>query len=324
MSQAIQRSVHLTEQDDDVTDDLHEIIVGLSSSPKSISPKFFYDERGSVLFDRICELPEYYLTRTELDIMRRYAREISAAVGLHASLIEFGSGASLKIRILLENLNELAAYVPVDISRDFLLAAADKIQQDFPSLEVLPVAADFTHSFDLPNPKLTPVRNVIYFPGSTIGNFSPKAAAKLLGVMHEKAGENGALLIGIDRRKGKDILERAYNDSAGLTAEFNLNVLRRINREFGANFNLSRFRHRAIYNEAVGRVEMYLVSTVDQLVALGDQRINLRNDEAILTEHSHKYTLEGFEEMAGQAGFSISKSWSDSAGQFSVIYCLRD
>lgn len=180
MSYALQRSARLTEQNDDVIDELNEIIDGLSKTPKSISPKFFYDERGSKLFDQICELPEYYLTRTELDIMYQYIDEMAAVIGRRASLIEFGSGASTKIRVLLKSIPQLAAYVPVDISRNFLIAAADKIQRDFPSIEVLPVEADFTHPFDLPNPKATPVKNVIYFPGSTIGNFSPEAAEGLL------------------------------------------------------------------------------------------------------------------------------------------------
>lgn len=314
----------LTEQDDANTDELNEIIDGLSKTQKTISPKFFYDKRGSELFDQICELPEYYLTRTERDIMHRNIGEIAAIIGPQASLIEFGSGASIKIRILLENIPQLAAYVPVDISRDFLIEAADKIQRDFPAIEVLPVAADFTHSFQLPDPQITPVKNVVYFPGSTIGNFSPEAAAQLLRVMHQEAGENGALLIGIDRQKDTATLERAYNDSAGVTAAFNLNVLRHINREFGANFDLSKFRHRAVYNSDEGRIEMNLVSSCKQTVTFAKRTFELLADEAIVTEFSHKYTLEGFEEMAGNAGFRFYKSWSDPAEMFSVQYYVRD
>ncbi len=323
MRHALQRSALLTEQDDDATDDLGEIIAGLSRTPKSIPSKFFYDELGSELFDRICELPEYYLTRTEIDIMRHYIDEIVSAIGPQASLIEFGSGASVKIRILLENIRELAAYVPVDISRDFLIGAANKIQRDFPAIEVLPVAADFTHPFDLPDPKVTPVRNVVYFPGSTIGNFSPDAADKLLRVMHQEAGDNGALLIGIDRRKDRFTLERAYNDSAGVTAEFNLNLLRHINREFGADFDLSQFRHRATYNDHANRIEMHLVSTREQSFTVSGRKFSMREGETILTEHSHKYSLEGFAEMAGRAGFQVHRVWSDPAEWFSVLYCLR-
>lgn len=324
MSYALKSPVLLTEQDDDATDNLCEVLAGLGQFPKFISSKFFYDVRGSELFDKICELPEYYLTRTEIGIMRRYVVEITAAIGPQASLIEFGSGSSMKIRILLEHLELLAAYVPVDISRDYLVAAADRIQREFPLVEVLPVAADFTQPFELPDPKVMPVRNVVYFPGSTIGNFSPDAAQNLLRVMYGEAGENGALLIGIDRQKDRSELESTYNDSAGVTAEFNLNILRRINREFGANFDLSRFRHRAIYNDTAGRIEMYLDSVCEQVVIIDGQEISFTAGEAILTEHSHKYTLEGFAEMVGSAGFAVHNIWSDPDEKFSVLYCLRD
>ena len=317
-------SAQLTEQDDDITDDLREILKGLGQSKKAISSKFFYDERGSRLFDQICELPEYYLTRTEVGILHEYAFEMANRIGPQASLIEFGSGSSLKIRILLENLDQLAAYVPVDISRDYLVMAADDIARDFPEVEVLPVAADFTHPFDLPDPVVTPVRNVVYFPGSTIGNFSHTAAHDLLRVMHHEAGNNGALLIGIDLQKDKEIIEAAYNDSAGVTAEFNLNVLRRINREFGADFELDNFRHRAIYAEASGRIEMYLVSSCDQIVTIAGHDFSISAGESILTEHSHKYTTAGFVAMAARAGFSLEKHWRDSGEMFSVLYFLRD
>jgi dimethylhistidine N-methyltransferase len=318
------RSAQLTEQDDDITDDLREILTGLGQSQKAISSKYFYDEMGSRLFDQICELPEYYLTRTELGILREHAVEMAASIGQQASLIEFGSGSSLKIRILLENLDQLAAYVPVDISRDYLVMAAEEIARDFPGIEVLPVAADFTYPFDLPDPVVTPVRNVVYFPGSTIGNFSPDAAHRLLCVMHHEAGDNGALLIGIDLQKDKNVIERAYNDAAGVTAEFNLNILRRINREFAANFDLDNFHHRATYNEEFGRIEMYLVSNCDQIVSIADQKIAISAGEAILTEHSHKYTINGFAAMAAQAGFRLENTWTDSGEMFAVLYFLRD
>ncbi len=324
MSHSQLRSAHLTKQADDITDDLLEILTGLSQSQKVISSKFFYDEKGSRLFDQICELPEYYLTRTEVGILRKHAVEMAVSIGQQASLIEFGSGSSLKIRILLENLDRLAAYVPVDISRDYLVMAADEIARDFPDVEVLPVAADFTYPFDLPDPVVTPVRNVVYFPGSTIGNFSPTAAHRLLQVMHHEAGDNGALLIGIDLQKDVHVIERAYNDSAGITAEFNLNILRRINREFGANFKLDKFSHRAIYNEEFGRIEMYLVSAGEQIVTIAGHEIGISAGETILTEHSHKYTLAGFSDIASRAGFRLEKHWSDSAEMFAVLYFLRD
>ena len=318
------RSTQLTKQDDDITDDLREILTGLGESQKAISSKFFYDERGSRLFDQICDLPEYYLTRTELGILREHVVDMADKIGPQASLIEFGSGSSLKIRILLENLDQLAAYVPVDISRDYLVMAADDIARDFPEVEVLPVAADFTYPFDLPDPVVTPVRNVVYFPGSTIGNFSHTAAHDLLRVMHHEAGNNGALLIGIDLQKDKEIIEAAYNDSAGVTAEFNLNILRRINREFGANFELDNFRHRAIYREAPGRIEMYLISSCNQIVTIAGHDFAISAGESILTEHSHKYTTGGFVAMAARAGFRLEKLWSDSGKMFAVLYFLRD
>lgn len=324
MSEDERRSVHLTEQGNEVTDDLGEILAGLTATPKYVSPKFFYDERGSELFDQICDLPEYYPTRTELGIMREHIGDIAACIGPEASLIEFGSGASLKIRLLLQNLDRLAVYVPVDISRDFLMAAADRIQQDFPDIEVLPVAADFTRPFELPNPKVMPSKNVVYFPGSTIGNFSPDAAAELLKVMHHEAGDGGGLLIGIDRQKDVAALDRAYNDSAGVTAEFNLNVLQHINREFDGDFDLNNYSHRAIYNEDYGRIEMYLDSNCEQIVSVGGQEIEIRAGEAILTEHSHKYTIEGFAAMTEAAGFRVENIWSDAQEWFSIIYCSRD
>ena len=324
MPNVLQSPVPLTEQDDDATDDLQEILAGLGHDPKFISSKFFYDERGSELFEQICELPEYYLTETELGIMRANIAEIAAAVGPEASLIEFGSGSSTKIRILLQHLESLAAYVPVDISRDYLVAAAERIQQEFPAVEVLPLAADFTQPFELPNPRVMPVRNVVYFPGSTIGNFSREDAQSLLRVMHEEAGENGALLIGIDLQKGRDVIEYAYNDGAGVTAEFNVNILRRINRQFGADFELDKFRHRAIYNEEFARIEMYLVSTCNQTITIAGREFAISGGESILTEHSHKYTIEGFAVTAASVGFRLERAWSDSGNMFAVIYFLRD
>lgn len=312
-----------TEQGGYSEKDLAEILRGLRREPKSLSPKFFYDDRGSTLFEQITQLPEYYLTAAELAIMERHVREMAALVGPQASLIEFGSGSSTKTRILLEHLDRLAAYVPVDISREHLLAAAAQLAADFPHIEVLPVAADFTHPFELPSPRVMPVRNIVYFPGSTIGNFTPPAALDLLRVMHHEAAEDGALLIGVDLKKDKAVLERAYNDSAGVTAEFNLNMLRRLNREFGADFNLERFHHRAVYNEASGRIEMHLVSAGEQAVSIGGETFHFDAGEAIRTEYSHKYTLKEFGDMAAQTGFEVSKVWTDERELFSVQYCLR-
>jgi len=305
-------------------DELDEIINGLSQSEKMISPKYFYDERGSQLFDEITRLPEYYPTETELGIMRANVDEIADLVGKHASLIEFGSGSSLKTRVLLEHLNDLAVYVPVDISEDHLLDSARRIRAEFPGLEVLPVVADFTQPFQLPSPAIMPVRNIVYFPGSTIGNFTHEAASELLRVMHHEAGEGGALLIGVDLQKDPDIIRRAYNDSAGVTAEFNLNMLRHLNREFDADFDLDAYEHSAEYNENEGRVEIRLISDQDQEITVGNTSFSIDKDEAILTEYSHKYTLDGFAAMANGAGFRVARIWMDAERLFSVQYLERE
>ncbi len=317
------RLAELTKQDDSVNDDLRDILDGLSLPQKTISPKFFYDERGSELFDAITRLPEYYLTRTELDIMSAHVDEMADLIGRHASLIEFGSGSSLKIRILLEHLHEPAVYVPVDISEDYLVATVESLAQDFPHIEILPVAADFTQPFELPNPRIMPERNIVYFPGSTIGNFSPEAALDLLRVMHHEAGEGGGLLIGVDLQKDKAVIERAYNDKAGITAEFNLNILRHINRAFDADFDLDAFEHEAFYNEQHGRIEMYLRSRRDQRFTVAGHGFELSEGERILTEHSHKYSLQGFAAMAAEAGFAVERVWTDANDWFSVQYCTR-
>jgi len=323
MPPPISQPASLTEQDLSVTDDLSEIIEGLSKQQKSLPPKFFYDEHGSRLFDAICELPEYYLTRTELSIMQAHIDEIVSLVGPQASLIEFGSGSSLKTRMLLEKLDRLAAYVPVDISREHLTAAAESLASDYPNVEVWPVLADFMQPFELPNPSVMPLKNIVYFPGSTIGNFSPEQAHSLLQVMHVEAGEDGALLIGVDLQKDTAVIERAYNDEAGVTAEFNLNMLSRINRAFGANFDPDQFRHRAVYDEEHGRVEMSLISECEQIVHVGGQSFQFVQGEALITEHSHKYTLEQFDRMAREAGFVVETVWTDPERLFSVQYCLR-
>lgn len=304
-------------------EELAEIVDGLTAPRKHVSPKYFYDERGSQLFDRITELPEYYLTATEIDIMQRHAGEIADRVGPRASLIEFGSGSSLKTRILLEHLHALAAYVPVDISEEHLLAAADAIRAEFPHIEVLPVVADFTKPFDLPSPKVMPVRNLVYFPGSTIGNLEYDDALGLLRVMHHEAGDNGALLIGVDLQKDPAIIEAAYNDAAGVTAKFNLNMLRRLNNEFGADFDLDAWAHDARYDPDAGRVVIRLVSDREQRVRIDETTIEIDEGEAILTEYSHKYTLDGFAAMARKAGFEVAQVWTDPDELFSVQYLLR-
>lgn len=303
--------------------ELAEIIAGLRQPQKMISPKYFYDERGSQLFDAITHLPEYYPTETEFGIMRDNIDALAELVGGQASLIEYGSGSSRKTRILLEHLRELAVYVPVDISEDHLISSATAIRSEFPGLEVLPVVADFTKPFALPDPAIMPLRNIVYFPGSTIGNFTHDAAQELLGFMYQEAGENGAMLIGVDLQKDPAIIELAYNDSAGVTAEFNLNMLTHLNREFGFDFDVDAYSHSARYDRAEGRMVIELISSRDQVVTNGGVTIDVGAGEAILTEYSHKYTLDGFAAMAERAGFEVRQVWTDAEQLFSVQFCVR-
>ncbi len=302
---------------------VQEIVAGLQQDEKFISPKFLYDERGSQLFDQITTLPEYYPTKTEFGIMRENIAEIAELIGPQASLIEYGSGSSSKTRVLLQHLHAQAVYVPVDISEEHLLESARQIRTEFPNLEVLPVVADFTKQFELPRPTVMPLRNIVYFPGSTIGNFTPEVALELLRVMYEEAGENGAMLIGVDLQKDPAVIERAYNDSAGVTAEFNLNLLRHLNRDYGADFDLDSWEHDAQYNEDEGRVEIRLISATLQTVKIGSEEVVFDEGEGILTEYSHKYTLAGFAAMAEQAGFKVARVWTDKEKLFSVQYCTR-
>lgn len=311
-------------QSDRIDDDLAELIAGLSKSQKEISPKFFYDEHGSALFEAITHQPEYYPTRSELAILRTHISEISAALGERVSLIEFGAGASIKVRLLLDHVPGIDVFVPVDISGDHLALAAQELAEDYPDIEVLPVAADFTRPFQLPTPKVIPERNVVFFPGSTIGNFPPEQALELLKTMRTVAKAGGGLLIGVDLKKDAGVLERAYNDAAGITEAFNLNMLSHINREYGADFDTTAFLHRAIYNERHGRIEMHLVSTVAQTVTLGEQRFDFGPGEYILTECSYKYTVEEFSEIAAKAGFSTEIVWTDVAKRFSLQFLTVD
>ncbi len=315
-----------------------DVLRGLKGTPKRLSPVYFYDERGSQLFDEICELPEYYVTRTETRILEAHAQEIADRIGPNALLVELGSGASVKTRLLLDRLPDLAAYVPVDISRTHLMAAAQRIAAAYPGLEVLPACADFTQAFPLPKPKRTPSRVVVYFPGSTIGNFDPSAAVELLKVMSRIAGVTvaparlgatttaaaattvGGLVIGFDLVKDPAILERAYDDAAGVTAEFNLNVLRRLNRDLEADFDLQAFHHQARWVPEGNRIEMRLISNVAQTVTIAGEEISFAANESIITEHCHKYTAESFAAQAGAAGWSARQTWSDPRDYFSVQY----
>jgi dimethylhistidine N-methyltransferase len=306
---------------------VEDVLNGLQQPQKRLSPTYFYDERGSQLFDEICELPEYYITRTETQILEWHAAEIAERIGPNALLVEFGSGASTKTRLLLDRLPDLAAYVPVDISRTHLMEAAYRIDAAYPDLEVLPACADFTEPFTLPKPRRAPSRVVVFFPGSTIGNFDPAAAIELMQVMRTmatpKLGSNGAsggLVIGFDLAKDPAVLERAYDDAAGVTAEFNLNVLRRLNRDLGANFDLDGFRHRAIWVPEANRIEMRLISKERQTVLIAGEVISFEADEAIVTEHCHKYAPDLFAAQAAAAGWTARQTWTDPKRYFHVQY----
>lgn len=302
---------------------LDELLTGLKETPKRIPPKYLYDDRGSRLFDRICELPEYYPTRTELAIMSDQVDEMAEAIGPQAALFEFGSGTSEKTRRLLRALHEPVAYVPVDIARSHLLAAAHRLAEEFPTVEVIPVCADFTQPFQLPKPTRAPRRWVAYFPGSTIGNFEVDEARELLVLMRQVAGPGAGALIGADLRKDASILVPAYDDAQGVTSEFTKNLLVRLNREFGANFDVAQFHHRAIWNPDAGRMEMYLESLVEQEATLGDEILHFDRGERILTEYSHKYRLEEFAALAATAGWRVANVWTDAGSLFSVQYLER-
>lgn len=301
-------------------DDVEEILEGLTAPQKRLSPKYFYDEHGSELFDRICELPEYYPTRTELTLMREHADEIAELVGPQVSVIELGAGSTLKIRLLLDHLIDPVAYVPVDISGEYLGKQAEELARDYPQLIVRPVAADFTRPFTLPQHPVMPRRNLVFFPGSTIGNFSRQEALELLKVMAFEARRDGALLIGVDLRKDPDRLRAAYNDRAGVTAAFNLNVLARLNRELGADFELESFEHRAVYDESQGRIEMRLISTRPQAAHVAGTELVFERNEYIITEYSHKYSVAEFHELARRAGLHPVTTWVDDHELFSVHY----
>jgi dimethylhistidine N-methyltransferase len=294
---------------------------------RTLPCKYLYDARGAELFDRICELDAYYPTRTERSILERHAGDMAHFIGPGARIVEFGSGSAIKTELFLDRLDSPVAYIPVDISREQLLATADRLSRRYPTLEVLPVYADYTRPLDLPEPATRPQRTVVFFPGSTIGNFDPADAVRFLGRIRRLVGEGGAALIGADRQKDRAILERAYDDPEGVTAEFNRNLLIRINRELGANFDVDSFEHRAVYDDDVGRIEMHLVSRCDQIVQVpcGDDRravFAFREGEFIVTEHSWKYTARGFSDLAAEAGLSTQQVWSDPQELFS-LYLLR-
>lgn len=301
---------------------LDDVLAGLKKTRKTLPSKYFYDQRGSELFEKICSLEEYYPTNTEVSIMRDNIDEISTAAGTDIELIEFGSGSSYKTRLLLDYLEKIQTYFPVDISGTFLNESVQKLKSEYPGLQIEAVTADYTQPFDLPV-KSSNSKKVIYFPGSTIGNFTPGKARKFLGRVAKMIKPDGGFLVGVDLKKDPEILVKAYNDSKGVTAEFNKNLLVRINRELGANFNLDRFEHRALYNDREGRIEMHLVSLIDQEVIIEDTDIYFQEGESIHTENSYKYTPEEFKELASGL-LKVKRVWTDDSEYFSVQYLEPD
>ena len=304
---------------------LSEVIAGLSQPQKALPCKFLYDEEGSSLFNEICELEEYYPTRTENQILRDNINEIAGLIGRECRLVEFGSGTSSKTRHLLRHLPSMSGYIPIDISGSQLIESAIRLAGEFPDLEICPLEADYCEVAEIPDTIRNPRRTVAFFPGSTIGNFDPAAAVDFLRNIALLCGGDGGLLIGVDRQKPKWILEPAYNDRKGVTARFNLGILARANRELGADFDLSAFRHRAPYNEVQNRIEMHLVSKRAQTVHLDSREFSFEEGEYITTEHSYKYTPAGFAGLASRAGFELVRNWEDRNQLFSVFYLrVRD
>jgi dimethylhistidine N-methyltransferase len=295
------------------------VVAGLSRRRKALPCRFLYDERGSALFEQICELPEYYVTRTEMSLLAEHALDIADLAGRHAQLIEFGSGSSRKVRLLLDAFQDPASYVAIDISRDSLRLAADGLAAEFPDLAVVAVCADYLRPFRLPPlPARGDGRRIGFFPGSTIGNFRPEEAVDFLAGCRQVIGRGGVMLVGVDLKKDPALLHAAYNDAAGVTAAFNLNLLERINRELGADFDLDRFAHDAFYNKAEGRIEIYIRSLADQIVTVGGHTIRFTTDERIHTEDSCKYTVAEFQRLAMRAGFRPLRHWVDKDELFSI------
>lgn len=297
---------------------LEEVLQGLQKPKKTLPSKYFYDKRGSELFEVICELDEYYLTRTELSIMKDNINEITEQIGQEVQLIELGSGSSLKTKLLLDHLENLHSYVPVDISEYFLIETAAIIQKQYPRLDIIPVAADYTKPFQLPETE-SDIRKVFYYPGSTIGNFTKERAADFIELISKLAGDNGGLLIGFDLLKDRETLVDAYNDSEGVTAKFNKNILRHINRELDANFDLEAFQHKAIFNESKSRIEMHLVSSKYQKVDIMGNTISFEKGESIHTENSHKYSLDSFQKLT-HSHFEPIHTWIDPDHLFAIQY----
>lgn len=300
-------------------DILSEVILGMQQTQKTLPAKYFYDETGSRLFEAITQLPEYYPTRTEIQLLRQHRSEIAELSGDKVWLMEYGSGASLKIRLLLQAIKP-DCYVPMDISKDFLLESADKLMADYPWLNVYAACVDYSQPIKLPDDMNSDAQRLGFFPGSSIGNFSPSEAQDFLKEVGTTLGQNGSLLVGVDLQKDKAVLEAAYNDCQGVTAAFNLNVLKHLNRVANANFNVNHFEHNAIYNTQSHRIEMHLVSKMDQIITIDHSHFTLKAGETIHTENSYKYSQQSFSQLAGSAGFNVKRFWTDDNQYFGMFY----
>ncbi|WP_420464793.1 L-histidine N(alpha)-methyltransferase [Panacagrimonas sp.] len=296
---------------------------GLRATPKRLPSKYFYDARGSALFEQICEQPEYYLTRVELDILQQQAASMAQVIGPGALVVEYGSGSGIKTQLLLAALEAPVAYVPIEISSSALDTSLDELAARFPDIQMLPLCADFNTTVSLPRPRREPRSVLIFFPGSTLGNFESAEALRLLKVMHAEMGPQGAALVGIDLKKDPKVLEAAYNDAAGVTAEFTLNLLHRLNRELDMDFDVEQFQHRARYNVLAGRIETHIVSRADQQVHLDGATIEFAACEKMLVEYSCKYALPEFARMAAQAGLAVHQTWTDDEQRFAIQLLRR-
>lgn len=300
---------------------LKEVLTGLSKSQKSLPPKLLYDKRGSEIFEKICLLKEYYPTRAETEILKTHAHDIATMIDSEVLIIEPGSGAGDKIRFLLPHLINPKGYVPIEISRDILLRMTEELHEEFPQLKVIPVCADFNQDIELPlTLEAEKAKKVVFFPGSTIGNFNPDDAIQFLKKIGKLVGTGGGLVIGVDLKKDPEILKMAYDDPHGVTADFNLNLLERLNREAEAGFDVHNFYHEALYDEKLGRVEMHLVSKIPQLIKVDGMVFRFQEGETIHTESSYKYSVEEFAELCAKAKFKIKKFWKDSNNLFCVYY----
>ncbi|MCA1713902.1 MAG: L-histidine N(alpha)-methyltransferase [Gammaproteobacteria bacterium] len=304
-------------------DILGDVLAGLARTPKRLPSKYFYDRRGSELFEQITRQPEYYLTRIEMALLQASAADLRDIVGPRAHVVEYGSGSGRKTRILLDALDDPVAYTPIEISRSALLASVERLDREFDDVEVLPVCADFTQPVLVPEPARPAEHVLVFFPGSTLGNFTPDEAVRLLRAMRETMGGRGGALIGIDLQKSPAIIEPAYNDAAGVTAAFTLNLLARLNRDIGSDFDLDGFDHRADYLVDVGRIETFLVSRKAQRVSVDGRGFDFAAGEAMQVEYSQKYTDVGFSALAAAAGLRVVRRWNDPSDWFGLRLLQR-